>query len=114
MRHVYEQPARKSSVFARRAQLAGLMLLGCVSLAAAADKMAELSDDFLEYLGSMEGGDENWTDFATTNVATEAGHGSAQPAAKITDSNTAGSASSSSTASSTTKAASSMTGKVDK
>ena len=115
MRHVYEQPARESrAVFAKRAQLAGLMLLGCVSLAVAADKVAELNDDFLEYLGSMEGNDENWTDFATTHAAIEAGHDSAQPAVKIKDSATAVNASSSSAANATTKAASSTTGKADK
>lgn len=55
---------RGSAAMARRIQLASLLLLGCVSLALAADKVAELSDDFLEYLGSLEGNDESWMDFA--------------------------------------------------
>ena len=114
MRHVYEQPARESrAVFARRAQLAGLMLLGCVSLAAAADKVAELSDDFLEYLGSMEGGEENWTDFTKDGLAQDSAHVSPTPAASK-DSKTVVSVSSSSAASATIKAASSLTGKADK
>ncbi len=48
---------------AKRTQLAGLLLLGCMSVVIATDKLAELSDEFLEYLGSMEGDDETWLDF---------------------------------------------------
>jgi hypothetical protein len=97
---------QRSAVFARRAQLASLMLLGCVSLALAADKVAELSDDFLEYLGSMEGSDENWMDFANDGLA--------QPAVASKDSKTVVHASSSSAGSVTTNAASTATGKADK
>lgn len=53
-----------AAVMVRRAQLASLLLLGCVSVVIAADKVAELSDDFLEYLGSLEGDEESWMDFA--------------------------------------------------
>ncbi|MGC3981559.1 MAG: hypothetical protein QM808_09885 [Steroidobacteraceae bacterium] len=60
--------------FGQRTQLAGLLLLGCVSLALAADKAAqkaaEVSDDFLEYLGSLEGDDDSWQDFTVEAVAT--------------------------------------------
>lgn len=59
------RPIRRASLSnLKRAQLAGLMLLSCMSIAWAADKAAELSDDFLEYLGSLEGDDDNWTDFS--------------------------------------------------
>ena len=34
-----------------------------------ADKLSEVSEDFLEYLGNLEGTDDNWTDFATKAVA---------------------------------------------
>jgi hypothetical protein len=106
---------QRTAVFAKRAQLASLMLLGCVSLALAADKVAELSDDFLEYLGSMEGGDENWTDFATDGgKARDSAQHIATPKDSKTAGNTAMSASSSSAASVTTKAASTATGKAEK
>jgi hypothetical protein len=107
--------ARESrAVFVKRAQLAGLMLLGCVSLAAAADKVTELSDDFLEYLGSMEGSDDNWTDFMKDGLAQDSAHVSPMPAPTSKDSKTVVSVSSSSAASAMTKAASSLTGKADK
>ena len=34
-----------------------------------ADKLSEVSEDFLEYLGNLEGTDDNWTDFATKAAA---------------------------------------------
>lgn len=43
---------------------AGIVLLGAAALARA-DKVAEMSADFLEYLGSLEDGEDNWTDFVT-------------------------------------------------
>jgi len=65
-----------SMSIAKRTQLAGLLLLGCMSMAMAADKLGELSDDFLEYLGSLEGDDESWLDFTAEAVT------SREPAAK--------------------------------
>ncbi len=53
----------------QRAQLASLLVLGCVSLVWAADKVAALSDDFLEYLGSLEGDDDSWMDFTVETTA---------------------------------------------
>lgn len=104
---------RSAALFARRAQLASLMLLGCVSLVCAADKVAELSDDFLEYLGSLEGSDETWMDFADATTAGVAGD-SAKSGSTAKDSKTVVNASSSSAASVTTKAVSTVTGKADK
>lgn len=52
----------------KRAQW-GLLLLGCMSMAVAADKAAELSDEFLEYLGSLEGDAESWMDFTADAMA---------------------------------------------
>lgn len=101
----------RAASFARRAQLASLMLLGCVSLACAADKAAELSDDFLEYLGSLEGGEDSWVDFA--EASSDATHDPAKPASVAKDSKTVISAGSSSAASVTTKAAL-TSGKADK
>ena len=49
---------------AYRITLASVLLLGC-AIAMAADKAAELSEEFLEYLASMESDDESWTEFAT-------------------------------------------------
>lgn len=43
---------------------AGIVLLGAAALARA-DKVTDMSADFLEYLGSLEDGDDNWTDFGT-------------------------------------------------
>jgi hypothetical protein len=57
------------ALLVKRAQLVGLLVLGCVSLAMAADKAAELSDEFLEYLGSLEGNEDSWQDFAAAAVA---------------------------------------------
>ncbi|MGE0114643.1 MAG: hypothetical protein AB7T07_07135 [Steroidobacteraceae bacterium] len=91
-------PRTTQAVIARRAQLMGLLLLGCTSLALAADKVAELSDDFLEYLGSLEGADESWLDFTAAAVA--ARESAARPDTVVhTDTRTAASASSSSAAS---------------
>ena len=44
-----------------------------------ADKLSEVSEDFLEYLGNLEGTNENWTDFATKAAAPviQAGNSSA-------------------------------------
>ena len=100
---------------ARHAQLAGLLLLGCASLALAADKVAELSDEFLEYLGSLESDDESWMDF----TAEANGHGntsSASSAASVAALSAAAAraASSSSSASANTNATSRVTGKADK
>lgn len=67
----HDASRRMATVFARRTQLAGLLLLGCVSLAMAADKVAELNDDFLEYLGSLEGDDESWLDFTAATTRGE-------------------------------------------
>jgi len=39
-------------------------LLGAFSSLAFADKTADVSDDFIEYLGQMEDRDDNWSDFA--------------------------------------------------
>ncbi len=58
-----------AAMMVRRAQLASLLLLGCVSAAIAADKAAELSDEFLEYLGSFEGEDESWMDLVAASAA---------------------------------------------
>lgn len=60
------------AIMARRARMVGLSLLGCISLVLAADSTAGLSDDFLEYLGSLEGDDENWQDFTAETVASRA------------------------------------------
>ena len=95
---------------AKRTQLAGLLVLGCVSAALAAEKLAELSDDFLEYLGSMEGDDETWMDFAgsTSQSATS------QPATGSSKPMAAASSSASSRAVATnTNAASHATGKAE-
>lgn len=103
---------RVAASFARRAQLASLMLLGCVSLVCAADKAAELSDDFLEYLGSLEGSEDTWADFA--EAPTDAAHDWAKSEIAAKDSKTVIKAGSSSSASVTTKAAFTTTGKADK
>jgi hypothetical protein len=114
-------PRGMAAGMARRVQLASVLLLGCVSLALAAEKVAELSDDFLEYLGSLEGDDENWTDFAAESaVASEP----AKPSASAgRDSKPVASASSSSASSQTqpmphaanaNTSAASQTGKVEK
>jgi hypothetical protein len=100
---------------ARHAQLAGLLLLGCASLAVAADRVAALSDEFLEYLGSLESDDENWMDF----TAEANGHGNASStssAASVAAPSAASvrAASSSSSASANTNATSRVTGKADK
>ena len=99
---------------AKRTQLAGLLVLGCVSAALAAEKLAELSDDFLEYLGSMEGDDETWMDFAgstsqsaTSQPATPAATGSSKPMAA------ASSSASSRAVATNTNAASHATGKAE-
>lgn len=109
----------------RCAQLASVLLLGCVSLAIAADKTAqqlkEVSDEFLEYLGSLEGNDESWMDFAVDPaVMKEPAKPQAQSnTGKLSDSKVASASSSSSsrtlpqTASVNTSAAS-QTGKVEK
>jgi hypothetical protein len=107
----------RAAVFARHAQLVGLMVLGYASLAfaeRAGDQIAELSDDFLEYLGSMEGGEENWTDFMSDGVGSN--HDVVKPAASPVlkkDNKPAVSSSSSSTASAMSRAASTSTGKAD-
>lgn len=93
---------RHGSRIVRRAQWAGVFLLGCASLAVAADKVAELSDEFLEYLGSLEGDDESWLDFASTAAPRD-------PPAKPVSAQAA--ASSSSAAS---RSSSAMSDKVDK
>jgi hypothetical protein len=91
---------RGIAAMVRRAQLASLLLLGCVSLALAADKAAEqlqqLGDDFLEYLGSLEGDDESWMDF----VAEAAGNEAAKPQAQLVSSKTSSASSSASSATS--------------
>lgn len=66
----------------KRAQLASLLLLGCISLAVAADKAAQLSDDFLEYLGNLEGDDDNWMDFSADAAANSESVTKPQAAAK--------------------------------
>ena len=81
----------------KRTQLAGLVLLGCMSLAIAAEKLAELSDDFLEYLGSMEGDDETWLDFAAETVVsrdTDTQQNSTQNSIKASKANVGSSSSS--------------------
>jgi hypothetical protein len=100
---------------ARHAQLAGLLLLGCASLAVAADKVAQLSDEFLEYLGSLESDDENWMDF-TAQANDHGNASSASAAAGVAAPSAAATrtASSSSSSSANTNAASRVTGKADK
>ncbi|MGD9841958.1 MAG: hypothetical protein AB7F79_02380 [Steroidobacteraceae bacterium] len=68
----------------------------------------ELSDDFLEYLGSLEGADDNWTDFAATAVTT-----SKQSSSSKSDTATPANASSASS-SAMSKAAVHSSGKVVK
>jgi len=50
-------------VSSRRIRLLAGLMAGMASLAFA-DKAAEISDDFIEYLGQMEDRDDNWSDFA--------------------------------------------------
>lgn len=102
----------RAASLTKRAQLAGWMLLGCVSLAWTADKVAELSDDFLEYLGSLEGSDDTWMDFTADAVAHDSAHDSVNHESAAKDSKTV--VTSSSSANGTTKAASTVTGKADK
>lgn len=100
-----------AAVMVRRAQLASLLLLGCVSVVVAADKVAEVSDEFLEYLGSLEGDEESWMDFAeSAKPQTKAGSDSKVASAS---SSSASSTKSMPHAASNTSAAS-QTGKVEK
>lgn len=48
---------------ARKIRLLAGLMAGVASLAFA-EKAAELSDDFIEYLGQMENSEDNWSDFA--------------------------------------------------
>ena len=48
---------------ASRARWLVWLLLGFASVALA-EKTAELSDDFLEFLGNTEDSDDNWSDFS--------------------------------------------------
>jgi hypothetical protein len=48
-----------------RVWFAAFSMLACVAYAQAAE--TEVSDDFLEYLGSVEDEQENWTDIATAD-----------------------------------------------
>lgn len=41
-----------------------VVLLGAFASLAFAEKTADVSDDFIEYLGQMEDNDGNWSDFA--------------------------------------------------
>lgn len=112
-------PECRAASFARRAQLASLMLLGCVSLACAADKVAPklieaVSDDFLEYLGSLEGNDDTWMDFAADAATADPTRDPAKSESAAKDRKTVANDGSSSAASLTTKAASTTTGKADK
>ncbi len=115
----------RGAMMARRAQLASVLLLGCMSLAVAADKAAqqlrELSDDFLEYLGSLESDEDNWMDFASaagSESAKQQVSQQARPDSKPVASVSSSSASSQSQplphAASVNTSAESQTGKVEK
>ncbi len=65
---------------------AGVVLLGVASLVWA-DKATEMSADFLEYLGSLEDDEDNWTDFASE--VPDASQRSASSAASSSSSGTA-------------------------
>lgn len=71
--------ALKDSAPLRLKLILGLMF-GCAALALA-ENTAELSDEFLEYLGNMETGDDNWTDFAATVDNAHAPTGDSTPKA---------------------------------
>jgi len=73
---------RAASVPVRHAQWAGVLLLGVASLVWA-DKVAEVGADFLEYLGSMESDEDNWTDFTNEALAArnDAGNNASSAAA---------------------------------
>jgi hypothetical protein len=53
----------------KRLPLTGVLMLGMASLVWA-DKVTEVGADFLEYLGSLEDADDNWTDFTAEAIAT--------------------------------------------
>ncbi|HEX2586474.1 MAG TPA: hypothetical protein VHL14_15225 [Steroidobacteraceae bacterium] len=55
--------ASPRSVSTRKTRLLAGLMAGVASLAFA-EKAAEISDDFIEYLGQMEDSDDNWSDFA--------------------------------------------------
>ncbi len=105
---------------ARRLQLASFMLLGCLSVAWAANKVAELNDEFLEYLGTLEGDADNWTDFTSDAVAarstddgkvSQSSSSAAKPAVVPVTKNAQASSAS---ASSMTSTAAPSTGKVER
>jgi len=64
---------RAAATSSKRAQFAGVFMLGMAALAWA-DKVQEASADFLEYLGSLEDEDDNWTDFTAEAVAARQAH----------------------------------------
>lgn len=64
-------PVTRRDTWFDGARLTLVLMLGCAALAHAQDT-AELSDDFLEYLGNMESTEDNWTDFAAEKSAAHA------------------------------------------
>lgn len=56
-----------------------LMLLAMLGMAYASE-LDELGDEFLEYLGSLEGDDDNWTDMVAVNAARSASSASSSAA----------------------------------
>jgi hypothetical protein len=58
-----------SMTASRRIPLTGMLMLGMASLVWA-DQVTEVGADFLEYLGSLEDADDNWTDFTAEAIAT--------------------------------------------
>lgn len=92
---------RAAATSSKRAQFAGVLMLGMATLAWA-DKVQEASADFLEYLGSLEDEDDNWTDFTAEALAARQAH-----AASSSVSNSSSSASSVRTAAASSKSSSS-------
>lgn len=55
----------------RRVHLVSLLLLACAAPALAAEKLAPLDAEFLEYLASFGSDEENWVLFADEEPATQ-------------------------------------------
>ena len=93
------KPAPRSAGSALRAPLLAWLLFAFASVVFA-EKTAEAGDDFLEYLGSMENDNDNWSDFAeprnTQDNMTSHSHQSTSAASKQASDDPVGAYSSSS------------------
>lgn len=90
-----------------------LLVLG-VTTCVYAQQLAELSDEFLEYLGSLEGDEEDWMDFAVTAKSGNTPVAQAPSSQSAALAKASSSSSSSSSSSVMSKAAAQAGGKAEK